>query len=66
MDLNRPPVPSVPVSLEVYFTCRSKTELRDIFIRERGEQQYQNFLRSSRPLVIPKVHRGNLWYYIFV
>ena len=54
MDLNRLPIPIIPVSLEVFIAYKSKNELRDVFVRVRGEVEYQNFLRSSRPLVIPR------------
>lgn len=64
MDLNRLPI--TPVSLEVFFACKSKTELRDVFIRERGEREYQNLLRSSRPLIVQRVLQGKLWFYIYL
>jgi hypothetical protein len=65
MDLNRFLIPLTPMALQVQFVCRSKTELRSIIVRDRGERTYQAFLRSSRPLIIPKILNGNLWFYIY-
>jgi hypothetical protein len=65
MDLNRFLIPLTPMALQVQFVCRSKTELRSIIVRDRGERTYQAFLRSSRPLIIHKILNGNLWFYIY-
>lgn len=66
MDLNRFPIPTNPLRVEVYFVCRSKTEFREVYIQERGEQAYQEFLRSPRPFVVPRIIRSRLWYCIYI
>ncbi len=65
MDLNRLPISSSPVVLEVRFLFRPKTELRDIIIRHRSEEFYLNFLRSSVPVIIPRVHDAKICYFIY-
>jgi hypothetical protein len=50
----------MPVALQVQFVYRSKIELWNTIIRDRGERIYQDFLRSSCPLIIPKILNGNL------
>lgn len=66
MDLNRLPLSPSPVVLEVRFLFRSKTELRDVLIRQRSEEFYLNLLRSPLPVIIPRVHSGNLCYFIYL
>jgi hypothetical protein len=44
MDLNRSPIPLILVALQIQFVCRSKTELINIIVRDRGERTYQAFL----------------------
>ena len=66
MDLNRLPISTSPVTLEVKFLFRSKAELREIIIRERGEEFYLNFLRSSLPVVIPRVHNARICYFVYL
>lgn len=66
MDLNRLPISSSPVVLEVRFLFRPKTELRDIIIRHRSEEFYLNFLRSSLPVIIPRVHDAKICYFIYL
>ena len=66
MDLNRLPISSSPVVLEVRFLFRLKSELRDIIIREKSEEFYLNFLRSSVPVVVPKVHDAKLCFFIYL
>jgi hypothetical protein len=66
MDLNRFPIPLMPVILQVWFVYKSKIELRNIIVRDRGERVYQVFLRSSRILINPKIFNGNLWFYNYI
>jgi hypothetical protein len=54
------------MALEIQFVCRSKTELKSIIVRDRGEHTYQVFLRSSRPLIIIKILNGNLVLYLYM
>ena len=66
MDLNRVPISPRPVVLEVRFLFRPKTELRDLIIRHRNEEFYSNLLRSSLPVIIPRVQDGNICYFIYL
>jgi hypothetical protein len=66
MDLNCFLISLTLVALQAPFVCRSKTELRNIIVRDRGERIYQTFLRSSHPLIIPKILNGNLWFLIYI
>jgi hypothetical protein len=59
MDLYHLPISLTQMALQVQFVCRSKTELRSIIIRDRGERTYQAFLRSLCPLIIPKILNRN-------
>ena len=43
MELNQLSISSISVSLGVFFSFNSKTELEDILIQEHGEHSYQNF-----------------------
>jgi hypothetical protein len=55
MDLNRFPISLTPVALQVQFVCRSKTELINTIVRDRGKRTYQAFLTSSGTLIISKI-----------
>jgi hypothetical protein len=66
MDLNRFPISLTLVALQVQFVYKSKTKLRNTIVRDRGERIYQVFLRSSRPLIIPKILNRNLWFFIYI
>jgi hypothetical protein len=66
MNLNRFHIQLMLVALQVQFQCRSKIELKNTIIRDQGERTYQAFLRSSRPLIIPKILNKNLWFYIYI
>jgi hypothetical protein len=60
MDLNRFRIPLIPMTLQIQFVCRSKIELMNTIVQDRGESIYQTFLRLSRPLIIPKILNKNL------
>jgi hypothetical protein len=66
MDLNRFSIPLMPVALQVQFVYRSKTELMNIIVRDRGECKYQAFFRLSHVFIIPKIFNENLWFYIYI
>ena len=66
MDLNCFPISLILVALQVQFVSRSKIEFINNIIQDRGEHIYQAFLRSSRLLIIPKILKGNLWFFKFI
>jgi hypothetical protein len=59
MDFNYFPILPMPMALQVQFVYRSKTELRNIIVRDRGKHTYQVFLRSLRLLIISKILKDN-------
>jgi hypothetical protein len=63
MDLKCFSISLMPMALQVQFVCRSKTELRNVIVRDRGERIYKKNLRSSFTLIIPKILNGNLWFF---
>ena len=59
-------IPATPIALQVLFICKPKSDLRDVIVRTSSLQAYENYLRSSRSIVIPKLSNGNLWFYIYI
>ena len=66
MDHSRQSIPATPIAFKVLFICKPKSHLRDVIVRTSSLQVYKNYLRSSRPIVIPKLSNGNLWFYIYI
>ena len=66
MDHSRQSIPATPIALQVLFICKSKSDLRDVIVRTSSLQAYKSYLRSSRPIIIPKISNGNLWFYIYI
>ena len=66
MDHSCQSIPATPIALQVMFICKPKSDLRDVIVRTSNLQTYESYLRSSRPIVIPKLSNGNLWFYIYI
>jgi hypothetical protein len=49
MNLNRFPIPLTPMALQTQFVCRSKTELKNTIVQDRGERTYQVFFDIITP-----------------
>ena len=66
MDHSGQSIHAIPIAVQILFICKPKSDLRDVIVRTRGLQAYESCLRSSRPIVIPKLSNGNLWFYIYI
>ena len=66
MDHSRQSIPATPIALQVLFHCKPKSDLRNIMVRTSSLQAYESYLKSSRPIVIPKLSNGNLSFYIYI
>ena len=66
MDINCDSLPNTPIAILVLFACRSKTELRNVIVRDHSKCIYKNFLGSSRLFIIPKVINKSLSFYIYL
>ena len=66
MDHSHQSIPATLIALQVLFISKPKSDLRDIIIRISSLQAYETCLRSSCPIVIPKLSNRNLWFYIYI
>ena len=66
MDIKRGSLPNTPIAIQVLFACKSKTEVKNVIVRDHSERAYKNFLRFSHPFIIPKVINGSLLFYIYL
>ena len=66
MDHSRQSIPATLITLQVLFICKPKSDLRDVIVRTNSLKAYESCLRSSRPIVIPKLSNENLWFYIYI
>ena len=66
MNHSHQSIPATLIALQVLFICKPKSDLKDVIVRISSLQAYESRLRSSHPIVIPKLSNGNLWLYIYI